>query len=322
MTHDRDPERDGQRGREAERPVQLTLQGWRDILLRVWYELGHDKATVVAAGVAFFATLSLLPAIAATLSIWGLFADPHSVRALLADFAAVMPREAATLVTEQLERLASESTDALSATAVVSISLTLWSATRGMKTLITAVNIAYDEEDRSILRHQLIGALFTVAAIVATIVALGLIVAAPPLAAYIGLRDEALLALTLLRWPLLCLFVIAGLTLLYRWAPVRREPKLRWTNWGAIVATLLWLLGSLLLSQYVSRISDFGSAYGSLGAVFVLMTWFYVSALAVVVGAELNAEMEHQTRRDSTVGPDRPMGERGAYVADNVGPVP
>lgn len=322
MIEPRDPTRNGARGREAERPAEIPRRGWRDILVRTWKELGHDKATVVAAGVAFFATMSMIPAISATLAIWGLFADPESVRALLTDFVRVMPPDAASVVTAQLARLASQPADTLSVTAVVSILITLWSATAGMKMLITVVNIAYEQKDRSIIRHQLVGVAFTLAAIIGVIVTLAIIVAVPPLASYIGLEDEAYRAITALRWLLLAAFVVAGLTLLYRWAPARRPPKLRWANWGAVIATLLWLVGSLVLSQYVSRIGDFHTAYGSLGAVFVLMLWFYVSSLAIIVGAEINAEMEHQTRRDTTVDPEKPMGKRGAYVADHVGPVP
>lgn len=308
-------------GRQARWPHAIPYAGWRDILWRVYNEIGRDHVTIMAAGVAFYALLSIVPAIAALVSIYGLVSDPSDVRSQIAALGPVLPREVRRFLVDQLSRAIDKSSGALGISAITSILFSLWSANRGTKALITAVNVAYEEkEERGIVAQNVFGLVFTLGAIVGTLVALGVVVLVPTVLGYLGLSEVTETAVTLLRWPLLFVVVMLGIGVLYSLGPTRRRAKLRWVSWGAVIATSLWLLSSVLFSLYISYFGSFDETYGSLGAVVILLLWFFVSALVIIVGAEINAEMEHQTCADSTIGEDRPMGERGAYVADHVGP--
>ena len=308
-------------GRQARWPHMIPYSGWRDILWRVYNEIGRDHVTIMAAGVAFYALLSIVPAIAAMVSIYGLISDPADVRSQIAALGPVLPREVRRFLVDQLSRAIDKSSGALGISALTSILLSIWSANRGTKALITAINVAYEEkEERGIVAQNVFGLLFTLGAIVGTLVALGAVVLVPTIMGYLGLSEEAEATVSLLRWPLLFVVVIIGIGLLYSLGPTRKRPRLRWVSWGSVIATSLWLLSSVLFSLYISYFGSFDETYGSLGAVVILLLWFFVSALVIILGAEINAEMEHQTCMDSTVGEDRPMGERGAYVADHVGP--
>lgn len=309
------------RGRSAQRPREIPRAGWRDIVWRVYQEYGNDHLPIMAAGVAFYALLAIVPALAAMVAIYGLVSDPAEVRAQVAALDPIFPREVRRFLAEQLTRSIAHSDRALSIGAVTSIALSLWSATRGTKVLITAINVAYEEkEERGIVMQNVVGLLFTIGAVVGTLVALSLVVVLPSVLDLLGLNRWAAITVSLLRWPLLFLCVMLGVGLLYYFAPTRTRARLRWVSWGAVIATLLWLIGSLLFSTYISYFGSFDKTYGSLGAVVILLLWFYVSALVIILGAEINAEIEHQTCIDSTVGAPKPMGERGAYVADHVGP--
>jgi membrane protein len=308
------------RGRTAAHPGQIPRRGWRDIALRVFKQMSTHNLFVVAAGVAFYGLLSLFPAMATLVSIYGLMFDAEDVRQQLSALSALLPLEAWDIIEDQLTRITANPVGALSLSAIIALLLTLWSARAGVGALMIAMNIVYNEEEkRGIVRWFLISLALTIAAILYTVLALALIVALPVMLGPLGLEHVIRGWVTALRWPLLAVSTMIGLSIVYRYGPSRRPARWVWVSWGAVVATVLWMLGSVLFSVYIANFGDFNETYGSLGAVIVLMTWFYVSAFIVLVGAELDAETEHQTAVDSTVGPPRPMGQRGAHVADTLG---
>ena len=308
------------RGRMAETPREIPAAGWRDVLWRVKDEMSKDNLSLVAAGVAFYALLAIFPALAAIVSIYGLVADPQTVEQQLAATSEVLPADARSIIEEQLTRVTSGASAALSLGAIFSLLLALWSANKGTQSLITALNIVYDEEEkRGFVRLTLVSLALTLGVILFVIVGLAAIAALPALLGNLGLPEDIQRLASWLRWPILGIGFVIGLAIFYRFAPSRDEPRWRWVSWGAVLATVLWLIGSALFSWYVSNFGSYNETYGSIGAVVVLMMWFWLSALIVLLGAELNAEMEHQTERDTTRGHGQPIGERGAYVADTVG---
>ena len=310
------------RGRDALRPTQITTRGWRDVLLRVWQQVSEDNVGLISAGVAFYALLAIFPALGALVSIYGLVADPTEAGLYIAEFPAI-PADVRVLVAEQLRRIATSSGSALGWGLLGSLLLSIYSASRGINALISALNIAYEEHDhRGLIHRKLLSFGFTVGAIVLGAVALAIVVAAPVALQWLPLGAVVSRALTALPWILLAGGFLSGICLLYRYAPNRRPAQWRWVTPGSVLATVLWLGASVGLSTYVGRFGDYNEVYGSVGAVVVLLLWFYLTAYIVVLGGELNAELEHQTRRDTTRGPERAMGERGAYVADTLGEIP
>ena len=309
------------RGREADAPSRIPAKGWKDVLLRVKDQVAENHLSIIAAGVAFYLLLSMVPALAALVAIYGVFADPSAIGRQVASLGTVLPQEALTLVEEQLERLAATSTRALGVGAIVGVAVALWSATKGTKALIDSVNVAYEErETRGFVRLNLIAIGLTLALIAFVVVALSLVAIVPLVLSWVGLGEGLAWAVSLLRWPLLLLFLMASLAVLYRYAPDRDQPRWRWVSPGAIAAAVLFLLGSVAFSVYVSKSGSYDATYGSLGAIAVTMIWLFVAAFSVLLGAQLNAEAERQTRRDSTEGAEKPMGARGAHAADTVGP--
>jgi membrane protein len=315
--------RAAERGREADHPSEIPALGWRDILLRVWQQIGADNISIIAAGVAFYGLLAIFPAITAFVSLWGLIADPAQVQQQFASLKEIVPQEAWNLLNDQLRSVASTGATKLGWGVALGIVVALWSAGAGVRALITALNIAYEEEEkRGFLEFYAVAFLFTVALIGAAMVALVVIVAVPVVLQFLPLGDLAHAVIRIVTWLVLAGLVMVGLALLYRYGPSRRHARLRWVTWGAVAATGLWLLASFAFQIYAANFANYSATYGSLGAVIALLMWFWVSAFVVLLGAELNSEMEHQTRRDSTTGPEKPLGKRGAYVADHVGEVP
>lgn len=309
-----------ERGREASRPSDIPRKGWGDILLRVKDEQSRDNLSIVSAGVAFFWFLSVFPALAAAVSIYGLAADPQQLQRQIEGLSGVMPQEAYQILRDQLMTVVQHSGGALGLGVIAGILLTLWSANKGMKALVTALNIVYDEEEnRGFIKLNAISLLLTLCAIVLGLVAISLVIAVPALMGSLNLPETIQAVFTYLRWPLLAVFLIIALAVGYRFCPDRASPKWRWVSWGSVVATLLWLLVSILFSLYVANFGSYAKTYGSMGAVIILLMWFYLTAYVILIGGELNAEMEHQTRKDTTTGRPRPMGSREAYVADTSG---
>jgi membrane protein len=308
------------RGRDADAPTQIPPRGWWDVLKRTWAELTRDNMGLIAAGVAFYFLLSLAPALAAFVSIVGLVLDPADVQSQVQSLSGVIPEAGREVVHEQLSRLVSQPAAALGLGFVVALALALWSTMSATKSMITALNIAYDEEERrGLFKLNLAALLLTLGAILFLSVSIALIAVAPAVLDRVGLDRVGRAAIDLLRWPALALLVLGGLAALYAYAPSRAKPKWRWVSPGSLVATGLWLAASGLFSLYVSKWGSYNETYGSLAAVVILMLWLYLTAYTVLLGAELNAALEHQTAKDSTTGPPRPMGQRDAYVADTVG---
>jgi membrane protein len=311
------------RGRTARRPEEIPAAGWRDICLRVWQKIGEDNASLVAAGIALNTLLAVFPALGVAVLIYGLFSSPAGVAADMKPFFEILPPDAAQLLQDQLRSLISPAHVKLGVGAVVSALLAFWSARQGIVALITATNIAYYERERRGFFTQVAISLgFTISAVAAFLMMLLLGVAVPVLIQVLPLGPAASAAILLLRWVLLWLFAIGALAVVYRYAPDRRTAKWPWVTWGSAAAATLWLLGSVLFELYVKNFSSYGITYGALGGVIVLIMWFYLGGFAVVLGAEINAEMEHQTAVDTTDGPPKPMGKRGAYVADTLGKSP
>lgn len=307
-------------GRRATSPGKIPGRGWKDILLRTKDELAEDNLSIVAAGVAFYALLAIFPAMAVLVSIYGLAFDPEDVRRQLASLMTMMPAQAAQIIQDQVQAFVGRASDKLGLAALAGLALTLWSATAGVKTVFAALNIVYEQkETRSFIRFNLLALVMTLGGILFAVTAFACVVALPVALNHVGLGQIAEITISVLRWPVLAACVIAALAVLYRYGPDRKKAQWRWLSWGAVGATLLWLIASMLFSFYISNFADYDKTYGSLGAVIILMMWIYISAYIVLLGAEINSEIEHQTAVDSTTGPPKPMGQRGAYVADTVG---
>jgi membrane protein len=306
-------------GSDAERPSEIPAHGWLQIAKRVRDEAKADNVSLLGGGVAFFALLAIVPLLVAVLALWGIFADPVDATRLIRDLASGLPRSAERLVTQQLRNIATRSNTGLGVTAVVSLVVALWSASSGTKHLIEAVNTAYDEEEnRGFVRVRALAVGLTLGAVAFVLLAIGLIAIVPSALADAGVPQGVRLLVNVAIWPVLGVLMIMGLAVLYRLAPDRDDPQWRWVSWGAVLATVLWLVGSAGFALYASNFGSYDQTYGSLGGVIVLMLWLYITAFVVVIGAEINAALETQTARDSTIGPERPLGQRGAHAADTV----
>ncbi len=312
-------EAEEQRGRHAERPSTLK-RGWRDVFRRVRTEAKKDHLDVVAGGVAFYAFLSLFPALAAGVSLYGLIADPADAVKQLDSLLVAAPADVREIVSTEASRLAGQSNSALSLGVLGTLLLAVWSANKGTKGMIGALNITYDEaRERGFLRQNALSLALTLGAILSVSVMLGLLVVLPWMFDLLGLGAVARTAAQILRWPVLALWILGSLAVLYRFAPARQSPKWRWVTPGSVLATLLLLTASAVFSLYASRFGSLNRTYGVLGAVAILLIWLFLAAYSILLGGELNAEAEHQTKADSTTGPPRPLGARGAYSADTVG---
>jgi membrane protein len=308
------------RGREATAPWQIPWAGWKDILWRTYEQISEDRLLAVAAGVVFYGLLALFPAITAFVSLYGLFATSASINDHLSLIAGVVPEGAFGIIQEQVNRIVSKGDAKLSFAFVFGLGLALWSANAGMKAIMDALNVVYDEkEKRSFIKLNLVSLTFTAGAIAAMLLAVGAVVVLPLILAGFDLVSMAPTLVAALRWPALFVLVMLGLALLYRFGPSRREPRWQWVSVGSLFAAIAWLAGSGLLSWYLAKFANYDATYGSLGAAIGLMTWMWLSIIVILVGAELNSEVEHQTARDSTVGGEKPLGARGAAMADTVG---
>ena len=311
------------RGRRADRPSELPLPAWRDIAKRVVAEVRADNVPLLSGGVAFFALLALFPATVAVVSLYGMAADPSQVGRQVRDLTAALPPEARSLVVDQVESVAANTSASLGFTAVIGIVLALWSASAGMRWLLSALSLAYDEaETRKFVRMRATALAFTAAAATGFVATLGLTAGSEWLAERLGLGRAGETVLSVVRWPLLAVLIGLGLAVVYRYGPDRDPARWRWVTWGSGVATVLAVLASAGLSLYASLSSSLSKTYGSFAGVAVLMLWLQVVAFAILLGGEVNAEMEHQTAKDTTVGASHPLGARGATVADEVAPSP
>jgi membrane protein len=321
--HETDPAAvaNGGAGRQADVPQEIPPKGWKDIAKRTGKEVKQDQVPLLSAGVAFYALLALFPAAIAGVSIYGLVADPTTVTNQIEKLTEMLSPSTADLVGEQIKQVTGAAGGALGLATVIGILTALWSASSGMKALITGVNLAYDEtETRKFVKLRGLALLFTLGAMVLLGVALALIVGFPAVAD----SWPTPLAWTagILRWVLLAALLILSLAVLYRYAPDRDEPRWTWVSWGSGIATLLWVLASVGFSIYANSFGNYNKTYGALAGVIILMFWLFLTSFVVLVGAELNTEMELQTAKDTTKGPQQPMGERGGHAADHVAESP
>lgn len=308
---------------DADRPTDIPARGWLAVLRRVKADMADDHATLAAAGVAYYSFLAAIPAMAAVVSIYGLFTSPAAVEQRVQSLFGALPAEARDLLRDQLSSIVTSRTGALTFSALVAVVLSLWSASSGMGHLIEAINVAYDEHDHRnwfVKRAMALG--FTLAAV---LFAVAVPVAVAVLTWVVHRADLGGVAgwLVRLAWvPLVMAGFALGLAVLYRFAPDRAEPRWRWVSWGSVTAVAVWAVASVAFQVYVANFGSYNKTYGSLAAVVILLFWLYLTALVVLVGAELNSQLELQTAKDTTTGPERPLGQRDAEVADRVAPDP
>jgi membrane protein len=308
------------RGRNADTPEQISALGWQDILWRVLWSISADRVLSTAGGVAFFALLAVLPAVTAIVSLYGLFADASTIGNHLTILAGILPGGVLAVISDQIILLARQPNETLGRAFAVALLVALVSANSGVAALFDALNVVYGEkEKRSLVRFYATTFLFTLAGIAFVIMAISAVVVLPLVLKFVGSATTSEALLNLLRWPILLVTVTVSLGLIYRYGPSRRDARWRWVTWGSIFAAVLWVAASMVFSWYVATFDSYNKLYGSLGAGIGFMIWLWISAVVVLLGGELNAEMEHQTARDTTQGARRPLGSRGAMMADHVG---
>jgi membrane protein len=308
------------RGREAEKPQDIPAAGWTDVLRRSWGSVSDNNIFLASGGVSFAVLVALFPGLAALVSVYGLLMNPSQIESQVNALSGVLPGQTRQMISQELHQLVSSSNGALSFGAVAGLLLALWSASRGMSGMMNALNMAYEQKERrGFVKYNAVAVVLTIGLIVAGIVAIALIAGLPAAAQFMGLGGAEQWLAYIVQWPLLVVLMGAVLAVLYRYAPDRAEPQWRWISPGAITATVLWIVASIAFTAYVTSFSNYNKTYGSLGGVVVLLTWLYISAFVVLLGAVVNAQSELQTRKDTTTGEPRPMGQRGALAADRVG---
>lgn len=321
---DQNPDRShgDRRGRDAETPEAIPVKGLNDVFWRVLHQVSEDRVTLIAAGVTFYLLLALFPAISALVSLYGLAADPSTMAEHLRELSSMLPPGAFDLIAERIDSLAASRSSTLGLTFFIGLGIALWSTHSATLAIFDAMNIAYDEnEKRGLLRLNLVGLAFTLCAMVSAAVIVGLVALIPLILSYVWLdRFEEQMALVV-RWPILFLIVATATTAIYRFGPSRQPAKFRWLTWGAVLVTVSWFVMSLGFSFYLGHFANYDATYGTLGALIGFLVWTWLSVLILIVGGELNAELEHQTSKDTTTGLPLPMGARGAYVADTLGEV-
>jgi membrane protein len=316
---DEQSKQDG-RGRRAAVPWHIPWRGWKDIFWRTYNQISEDRLLAVAAGVVFYGLLALFPALTALVSLYGLFAEPSRISDQLSLLTGFLPEGAMSIIREQVNRITAKGGTQLSLGFVFGLAVAFWSANAGMKALIDALNVIYGEkEKRGFISLNLQSLALTLGGMLGILVAVAAVVILPIALALVGLGGWTEFILRLSRWPILLLLVIVGLAVLYRFGPSREEPRWEWLTIGGVLAAVAWLISSVLLSWYLSNFANYDATYGSLGAAIGMMMWMWISSIIILFGAELNSEIEHQTVRDSTTGQEKPLGQRGATMADTVG---
>jgi membrane protein len=306
-------------GERAQIPAQIPPKGWWQVVRRAVKESSANNVPILAGGVAFAAFLAVFPAFIAAISLYGLVADPAQVTAQAEALAGALPEQAQSIVRGQLEALASSSGGALTVGLVLSLLVALWTASSGTGSLMTAVNIAYDEqEERGFLKLRGIALALTLGAIVFVLLTLALVAVVPPLLEVLQLGSVGRIVAQVVRWALLVGLIVVALAVVYWVGPDRESARFSWVSPGALVAAALWLLGSIGFSFYVNNFGSYNETYGALAGVVVFLLWLYLTSYIVLLGAEINAEAEKQTAQDTTRGTRKPMGERGAAPADTV----
>jgi membrane protein len=309
----------GGRGRKATTPSEIPARGWWQVAKRTLSQASEDRLLTEAAGITFYTLLALFPAIAALVSLYALVADPTTIQGHLEALGGVVPGGGMDIINEQVGRVAQTAEGTLGFGAIAGLLVSLWSANQAAKAVFDALNVVYEEQEkRGFVKLTLTTLAFTLGFIVFAILTMVAVVALPVVLGFIGLGETVETLLRYGRWPLLLLLVSLVLATLYRWGPSRATARWRWVSWGSGFAAIAWLAVSAAFSWYVTNFGNYNETYGSLGAVIGFMTWIWISSAVILVGAELNAEMEHQTARDTTTHTERPMGQRQAKMADTV----
>lgn len=304
---------------EAERPHHIPFVGWLDIGKRVFSEIKSDHVQIVSAGVAFYFFLALFPTIVAAISVYSLVLEPSQIQEQISRLSTILPNQAFGMISDILQPVLKQSDKEIGWGLTISIAISLWSANKGTNALFEGVNIAYNEEDnRNFFKKNIITLIFTLGAVVLGLLSLLFIIFFPILIEKVGLPKQIEVLLGFSRWVVLGIILILSLSMVYKIAPNRSSPRFAWVSPGAVLGTTFWLVGSLLFSWYVKNFGSYDDLYGSFAAVIILMLWLFLTAFIVLMGAEVNSEIEHQTEYDTTVGEQKPMGERGAYHADHV----
>jgi membrane protein len=307
-------------GRTAATPAQLPRHAWREILGRVWIKMGWDNIGLLAAGIAFYAFLSIVPLMGALVMTYGLIADPKTIADHMHAIIQVVPKDAAKLILDQLVSLVTTASDKKGLGLLIALFVALFGATRASGAIIMALNVVYEQhERRSIIKTTALSFVMIIGAVFVAIT--GLLAAS--VLAFVGkaatvLGPVAAVGINVATWAVAALLSCIGIGITYRYAPDRKDARWQWLSVGSAIATLLWLLATVGFGAYAASFGNYNATYGSLGAVVVLLMWLYVSSYAILLGAEINAEAERQTAQDSTTGHPRPLGQRGATVADQV----
>ncbi|WP_299651627.1 YihY/virulence factor BrkB family protein [uncultured Tateyamaria sp.] len=308
------------RGRNAEAPTGIPSAGWKDIAFRLKDEIAEDRVGLIAAGVAFYGLLALFPAITALIAISGLLVEPSAIVEQLRGLAGMVPEEVIGIVTDQATEVAGSREGGLGLAAVFGILVALYSASKGMGSLMEGINVAYDEQEkRGFIKLKLVTFALTLFLMIGLLVALLSMLALPAVLAFVDLGGLMETTITIAFWIGLVVLTMFGLSVLYRYAPSRDEPEWKWASVGAVIGCLLWIVASAGFAFYVSNFGSYNESFGTLAGVIVLLMWFWISAFIILMGAELNAELEAQTRVDTTQGRDLPMGQRDAEKADTLG---
>jgi membrane protein len=309
-----------ERGRSAESPADIPAPGWKDILWRTKDEILADRVMLIAAGTTFYLLLALFPALAAFVSVYGFVADPVTVADHVAFLGSVLPQGGVELIGDQLKRLAEQDPASLSFGFIFGLAVALWSANNGIKTLFEAMNVAYDEkEKRGFIKLNLITLGLTLGSVLIGVLMITAVGVVPAVLGFLNLGGIVETVISIARWPIVLVVVALAIAVLYRYGPSRERAEWRWITWGSGVAAVVWMITSILFSWYLTNFADYNATYGSLGALIGFMMWTWISSTIVIAGAELNSEIEHQTARDTTTGTDKPIGHRGAAMADSVG---
>jgi membrane protein len=308
------------RGRTAETPTDIPATGWKDVAFRLKDEIAADRVGLIAAGVAFYGLLALFPAITALIALSGLLVEPAQIVEQLAALEGLMPEEVIAIVTQQATEVAGSREGGLGLAAVLGVLVAFYSASKGMASLIQGINVAYDEdEERGFVRLKLVTLALTLFLMLGLLIALMATLGLPAVLAFLELGPVVEALMTLGLWVALFCLTVFGLSVLYRYAPSRDAPEWKWASPGALIACVVWLVASAGFAFYVGNFGSYNESFGTLAGVIVLLMWFWISAFIILLGAELNAELEAQTRKDTTKGPDEPMGSRDAVKADTLG---
>lgn len=315
-----DQSQDGTRGRQASTPGDIPMRGWLDIAKRIYVSANENNISLLAAGVAFYAMLATFPALGAVVTVYALFSDPVAMQHHIQSMAGLLPPDVLSIFSEQLTSVLEQEQQSLGLGLVVSLVFAIWSAHRGVNALVYAIGVVYKQrESRSFIHFNLLTYALTAGAVILMVSALFLTIITPTVINELPLGPVATTGSQVSGKLIMLVMTMVSFALLYRYGPARRPATWRWLSPGAILSTVLWLVGSFAFTIYVASFSTYNETYGALGAIIILLMWFFLTGFSIILGAVLNAELEHQTVKDTTIGPDRPLGSRDAVVADTVG---